>query len=72
MTYGKVIPGVFHKRPNRFIAHVETEAGLQVCHVKKTKNYQDEVEPEKSHREFLVALSEKLSSSQEREVHVTE
>lgn len=36
MTYGKVIPGVFHKRPNRFIAHVETEAGLQVCHVKNT------------------------------------
>lgn len=36
MRYGKVIPGVFLKRPNRFIAHVETAAGEQICHVKNT------------------------------------
>lgn len=36
MTYEKIIPGIFRKRPNRFIAHVETENGMQVCHVKNT------------------------------------
>lgn len=36
MTYGKIIPGIFRSRPNRFIAHVETEGGLQICHVKNT------------------------------------
>ena len=34
MTYGTVIQGRFLKRPNRFIAHVETKDGIQVCHVK--------------------------------------
>ena len=36
MTYEKVIPGIFKSRPNRFIAHVETAEGLEVCHVKNT------------------------------------
>ncbi len=36
MKYGTVIPGRFVDRPNRFIAHVETEAGLQTVHVKNT------------------------------------
>lgn len=36
MRYGEVIPGTFLSRPNRFIAHVETAAGVQVCHVKNT------------------------------------
>lgn len=36
MTYKTIIPGKFLARPNRFIAHVETAAGLQVCHVKNT------------------------------------
>lgn len=36
MTYEKIVPGVFRLRPNRFIAHVETQEGLQVCHVKNT------------------------------------
>ncbi len=36
MTYGTVIQGRFLKRPNRFIAHVETKDGIQVCHVKNT------------------------------------
>ena len=36
MTYGTVIQGHFLKRPNRFIAHVETQDGIQICHVKNT------------------------------------
>lgn len=36
MTYRKIVPGVFRQRPNRFIAHVETSEGIQVCHVKNT------------------------------------
>ncbi|SFQ03949.1 sugar fermentation stimulation protein A [Oscillibacter sp. PC13] len=36
MRYQTVIPGRFLSRPNRFIAHVETETGVQVCHVKNT------------------------------------
>lgn len=36
VTYGTVIPGKFLSRPNRFIAHVETENGVQICHVKNT------------------------------------
>lgn len=36
MTYGKVIPGIFRQRPNRFIAYVDTVEGPQVCHVKNT------------------------------------
>ena len=27
MVYGKILPGVFLARPNRFIAHVETGDG---------------------------------------------
>lgn len=36
MRYGKVLPGVFKARPNRFIAHVEIGGELCVCHVKNT------------------------------------
>ena len=36
MHYGTVIPGIFHSRPNRFIAMVEVEGTEQVCHVKNT------------------------------------
>ena len=36
MEYAAVLPGVFRARPNRFIAHVEVEGLLQVCHVKNT------------------------------------
>jgi len=34
--YDEVIPGTFLERPNRFIAHVRTEAGAETCHVKNT------------------------------------
>jgi len=36
MTYGKIISGIFRQRPNRFVAHVDTEFGPQICHVKNT------------------------------------
>lgn len=36
MRYNTVIPGRFLDRPNRFIAHVETEDGVETVHVKNT------------------------------------
>lgn len=36
MRYDNMIPGVFISRPNRFIAHIEIEGQVQVCHVKNT------------------------------------
>lgn len=36
MVYGKILPGVFQARPNRFVAHVEAGGRVEVCHVKNT------------------------------------
>lgn len=36
MTYSNITGAVFVDRPNRFIAHVELDGRLQVCHVKNT------------------------------------
>lgn len=36
MEYGKILPGRFLARPNRFVALVETGAGTVTCHVKTT------------------------------------
>ena len=36
MRYPNICPGRFVARPNRFIAHVEIDGQLQVCHVKNT------------------------------------
>ena len=36
MKYNRVVPGVFLKRPNRFIAHVCINGKEEVCHVKNT------------------------------------
>lgn len=36
MQYGKMVKGVFLRRPNRFIAHVLLDGKEQVCHVKNT------------------------------------
>lgn len=36
MKYENIVPGIFISRPNRFIAHVELEGGVEVCHVKNT------------------------------------
>lgn len=36
MRYAHMVPGIFRKRPNRFIAHVEIDGQEQVVHVKNT------------------------------------
>lgn len=36
MQYQKIKQGIFKKRPNRFIAHVEYEGEIVTCHVKNT------------------------------------
>lgn len=36
MRYGKMVPGEFITRPNRFIAHVQIDGKTEVCHVKNT------------------------------------
>ena len=36
MVYGKILPGIFRARPNRFIAHVDIGGRVEVCHVKYT------------------------------------
>ena len=36
MTYPNIRPGIFLRRPNRFIAHVEVEGVEEICHVKNT------------------------------------
>ena len=36
MRYENMVPGVFIKRPNRFIAHIEIDGTEEVCHVKNT------------------------------------
>ena len=36
MQYGKMVPGSFLARPNRFVAHVEINGAVQVVHVKNT------------------------------------
>ena len=36
MHYGKMVEGIFRSRPNRFIAHIEIDGKLEVCHVKNT------------------------------------
>ena len=41
MRYKKILPGIFQARPNRFIAHVEIEGRLEVCHVKNTGRFRE-------------------------------
>ena len=36
MRYANMVPGIFRKRPNRFIAHVDIDGQEQVVHVKNT------------------------------------
>ena len=36
MHYHRMKPGIFHSRPNRFIANIKIDGQLQVCHVKNT------------------------------------
>ena len=36
MRYENTVPGIFLARPNRFIAHVEIDGVVEICHVKNT------------------------------------
>ena len=36
MTYENMTPGIFLARPNRFIAHIEINGAVEICHVKNT------------------------------------
>ncbi len=36
MQYNNMVPGIFFARPNRFIAHIEIDGRLEICHVKNT------------------------------------
>ena len=36
MQYDNMVPGIFLARPNRFIAHIEIDGRLEICHVKNT------------------------------------
>lgn len=36
MIYENILPAIFVDRPNRFIAHVELNGKIEVCHVKNT------------------------------------
>ena len=36
MIYENIVQGTFLERPNRFIAHVEINGKMEVCHVKNT------------------------------------
>lgn len=36
MRYENMVEGIFQTRPNRFIAHVEINGQVEVCHVKNT------------------------------------
>ena len=36
MHYENMVPGIFIARPNRFIAHIEIDGQVEVCHVKNT------------------------------------
>lgn len=36
MTYNNMVPGIFLARPNRFVAHVQIDGQVEICHVKNT------------------------------------
>lgn len=36
MKYDRMLPGIFKSRPNRFIANIEVNGKIEVCHVKNT------------------------------------
>ncbi len=46
MKYLNMEKAVFKERPNRFIAYVETERGLEICHVKNTGRCKELLTPD--------------------------
>ncbi len=45
MQYANMVGGVFHQRPNRFIAHIEIGGQMQICHVKNTGRCRELLRP---------------------------
>lgn len=46
MRYSKIVPGIFHSRPNRFVAMVEPQGEpLQAVHVKNTGRCKELLQP---------------------------
>ena len=45
MQYPNMVPGRFLSRPNRFIAHVEIDGQVEVCHVKNTGRCRELLQP---------------------------
>ena len=45
MRYDNMVPGRFLARPNRFIAHVEIDGRVEVCHVKNTGRCRELLRP---------------------------
>ena len=45
MNYDRMRPGIFHSRPNRFIANIEMDGQMQVCHVKNTGRCRELLQP---------------------------
>ncbi len=56
MRYEKIEAAVFKSRPNRFIAHVETERGSEVCHVKNTGRCKELLMPETRYGDSRIDL----------------
>lgn len=46
MKYNHMVPGKFCNRPNRFIANIEIDGHVQVCHVKNTGRCRELLTPE--------------------------
>ncbi len=45
MNYSNMVPGTFLARPNRFIAHIEIDGEVQICHVKNTGRCRELLQP---------------------------
>ena len=45
MHYEKMVPGIFLRRPNRFIAHISIQGQEQICHVKNTGRCRELLQP---------------------------
>ncbi len=45
MQYEHMVPGIFQSRPNRFIAYIEIDGEVQVCHVKNTGRCRELLQP---------------------------
>lgn len=45
MRYEAMVPGIFRERPNRFVALVEINGAVEVCHVKNTGRCRELLKP---------------------------